>query len=278
MPCALDYIIASPDFVIRSESDFYELITQNTKKPVKLIVFSSETDSIRQIEIVPDFEWGGEGCVGCDIGTGMLHWIPAEAVVNTGNVASSVKPVQSVPTLSVTPVAPVVPVVPASPIAPIAPVAPIVTSPIQQLPQVLPIQSQPVVQPQVFAQSAVQPQILAQPVVQPQVFAQPITPSIVQPQQLIAPVQSSIQPIAVTAPTSRPVFDTLSMNTAPVQMQQAPLGPPIPQHPPQPQPPHVPQQISPSKPPIISTAEFVFDDIPKPNFTVSSDLFNSSTQ
>ncbi len=213
---SLDYIVASPDFVIRSEEDFYELITQNTKKLVKLIVFDAESNSTKQVEIVPDFEWGGEGCVGCDIGTGMLHWIPAESA-------------------SVKPISPQVPQVKSSVVSPIQVQVPL------QMPQV--------------------PQLNQVPQV-PQMPQSSRTPHQIQPQP-IQPIQP-ILPIVVAAPTSRPVFDTLSTASVPapvIPMQSAPpMGPPR------------PQQPSPAKPPVISTAEFVFDDIPKPNFTVPSDL------
>jgi hypothetical protein len=212
----VDYIVASPDFVIRSESDFYELITQNMKKPVKMIVFNSESESIRQIEIVPDFEWGGEGCVGCDIGTGMLHWIPVDDL-------------KSAPAPALAPPMPN-PIISASPIAKAA----------------------SLVAPQIHLQQSniVQPQIL------PEIQSSCQAPQI-----------QSLQPIAVSAPTNRPVFDSLSTSSAFAPVQQAPIPP----HPPQ----QLPQKSSPSNRPIISTAEFVFDDIPKPNFTVSSDMFNS---
>ena len=74
-----DYIIASPDLFLRSEDEFYQLITQNTHRQVKLIVFNARTDGIREIDIVPDFEWGGDGCLGCDVGSGMVHWIPEKS-------------------------------------------------------------------------------------------------------------------------------------------------------------------------------------------------------
>ena len=92
------------------------MITQNTRRQVKLIVFNSKSDAIREIEIVPDFEWGGDGCMGCDVGSGMVHWIPQEEnnlseiastniktdTVNTTNTANT--------TSTLSPVSPVFPV------------------------------------------------------------------------------------------------------------------------------------------------------------------------
>ena len=91
------------------------MITQNTRRQVKLIVFNCKSDAIREIEIVPDFEWGGDGCMGCDVGSGMVHWIPQEEnnlseskieitniktdtniTTNTANTTSTLPPVSPV--------------------------------------------------------------------------------------------------------------------------------------------------------------------------------------
>lgn len=47
-----------------------------------MIVFNGKKEDLREIVIVPDFEWGGEGCLGCDVGSGMVHWIPKKFANN----------------------------------------------------------------------------------------------------------------------------------------------------------------------------------------------------
>ena len=48
----------------------------------QLISSSDNRSNYRsEIVIVPDFEWGGEGCLGCDVGSGMVHWIPKKGQV-----------------------------------------------------------------------------------------------------------------------------------------------------------------------------------------------------
>ena len=71
-----DWIIGSADLNILNHDDFNEFLIQNKKHPVRLIVFNSDADACRVISIIPDFEWGGPGCLGCDIGTGMLNRVP----------------------------------------------------------------------------------------------------------------------------------------------------------------------------------------------------------
>lgn len=57
----LDWIIGSPDMVLNSQDDFYNLMIHNTGKSVKLLVFNSDSDSVREVQVVPSFDWGGEG-------------------------------------------------------------------------------------------------------------------------------------------------------------------------------------------------------------------------
>lgn len=71
-----DWIIGAADLNILNYDDFNEFLIQNKKNPVRLIVYNSDEDACRVVSIVPDFEWGGPGCLGCDIGTGMLNRIP----------------------------------------------------------------------------------------------------------------------------------------------------------------------------------------------------------
>ena len=56
-----DWIIGSPDVLINSQNDFQNLLLQNKKRRVSLIVFSCLTDACRVVGIVPDLEWGGDG-------------------------------------------------------------------------------------------------------------------------------------------------------------------------------------------------------------------------
>ena len=44
--------------------------------PLKLYVYNIEVDSVREVTLTPNSSWGGEGCLGCNIGYGYLHRIP----------------------------------------------------------------------------------------------------------------------------------------------------------------------------------------------------------
>lgn len=45
---------------------------------------STETDDVRVVVLMPSYEWGGEGCLGADIGYGYLHRLPAKCCTTLG--------------------------------------------------------------------------------------------------------------------------------------------------------------------------------------------------
>lgn len=72
-----DYILGTPLGTLHSESALSELVDEYLNRPLPLWVYNSEYDVVRKITIVPSREWGGEGALGCTLGFGALHRIPA---------------------------------------------------------------------------------------------------------------------------------------------------------------------------------------------------------
>ncbi|XP_063777900.1 Golgi reassembly-stacking protein 1 isoform X2 [Pseudophryne corroboree] len=75
----MDYIVGS-DQILQESEDFYALIESHEGKPLKLLVYNTDTDSCREVFVTPNGAWGGEGSLGCGIGYGYLHRIPLQAV------------------------------------------------------------------------------------------------------------------------------------------------------------------------------------------------------
>ncbi|XP_073705142.1 Golgi reassembly-stacking protein 1a [Garra rufa] len=71
-----DFIVGA-DQVLQDSEDFFSLIEAHEGKPLKLLVYNTETDSCREVIVTPNGAWGGEGSLGCGIGYGYLHRIPA---------------------------------------------------------------------------------------------------------------------------------------------------------------------------------------------------------
>ncbi|XP_069503846.1 Golgi reassembly-stacking protein 1 isoform X2 [Ambystoma mexicanum] len=86
-----DYIVGS-DQILQGSEDFYALIESHEGKPLKLMVYNTETDSCRDILVTPNGAWGGEGSLGCGIGYGYLHRIPLQSVPLTPMRKSELMP------------------------------------------------------------------------------------------------------------------------------------------------------------------------------------------
>uniref|UniRef100_A0A8B9ZVL6 Golgi reassembly stacking protein 1 n=1 Tax=Anas zonorhyncha TaxID=75864 RepID=A0A8B9ZVL6_9AVES len=74
-----DYIVGS-DQILQESEDFFSLIESHEGKPLKLMVYNTEADSIREVVVTPNGAWGGEGSLGCGIGYGYLHRIPTQSL------------------------------------------------------------------------------------------------------------------------------------------------------------------------------------------------------
>ncbi|XP_043834223.1 LOW QUALITY PROTEIN: Golgi reassembly-stacking protein 1 [Dromiciops gliroides] len=88
-----DYVVGS-DQILQESEDFFTLIESHEGKPLKLMVYNSETDSCREVVVTPNGAWGGEGSLGCGIGYGYLHRIPT---------VSPKKPLETSPPLALPP-------------------------------------------------------------------------------------------------------------------------------------------------------------------------------
>ncbi|KAF3698986.1 Golgi reassembly-stacking protein 1 Golgi peripheral membrane protein p65 Golgi phosphoprotein 5 [Channa argus] len=75
-----DYIVGA-DQVLQDSEDFFSLIEAHEGKPLKLLVYNAQTDACREVVVTPNGAWGGEGSLGCGIGYGYLHRIPASPKV-----------------------------------------------------------------------------------------------------------------------------------------------------------------------------------------------------
>ncbi|KAI0662295.1 GRASP55/65 PDZ-like domain-containing protein [Cubamyces menziesii] len=71
-----DWIIGWSGGVLSAEGDFYEVVEAHIDKPLRVYVYSYDFDTIREVVLIPNRHWGGEGLLGCVFGFGLLHRIP----------------------------------------------------------------------------------------------------------------------------------------------------------------------------------------------------------
>ncbi|MEE6467366.1 hypothetical protein FKM82_007216 [Ascaphus truei] len=89
-----DYIVGS-DQILQESEDFYALIESHEGRPLKMLVYNTDTDSCRDVFVTPNGAWGGEGSLGCGIGYGYLHRIPLQPVLPPKN--TEIKPPSPLP-------------------------------------------------------------------------------------------------------------------------------------------------------------------------------------
>ncbi|KAL2022797.1 hypothetical protein VTK56DRAFT_4613 [Thermocarpiscus australiensis] len=72
-----DYILGTPEGVLHGESGLSELVEDHIGRPLRLYVYNNEYNVTREVTIQPSRDWGGEGALGCVLGYGALHRLPA---------------------------------------------------------------------------------------------------------------------------------------------------------------------------------------------------------
>ena len=61
-----------------------ELVEHYLDRPLRLWVYNSEVDVVREVTITPRRGWGGEGAMGCVSGFGALHRLPLPGTIAPG--------------------------------------------------------------------------------------------------------------------------------------------------------------------------------------------------
>lgn len=71
-----DYILGDDKGAFRGVSDLIIGAEEQLGSSLPLFVFNKETETIRRVVLQPCDNWGGNGCLGCDVGSGFLHRVP----------------------------------------------------------------------------------------------------------------------------------------------------------------------------------------------------------
>ena len=80
-----DYLLGTADTVFHDEEELAEAFGQSLDQPLDVFVYNAEREKVRRISVTPSFEWGGDGMLGCDIGSGYLHQLPSRLGGGGGN-------------------------------------------------------------------------------------------------------------------------------------------------------------------------------------------------
>lgn len=72
-----DYILGSPEGSMQGEGALGEIVEDYIGRPLRLYVYNNEYNVTREVTITPSRSWGGQGAIGCTLGYGALHRLPA---------------------------------------------------------------------------------------------------------------------------------------------------------------------------------------------------------
>ncbi|XP_006462678.1 hypothetical protein AGABI2DRAFT_72191 [Agaricus bisporus var. bisporus H97] len=63
-----DWILGWSGGVLGAENDFYDVVEAHVDKPLRVYVYSYDFDTLREVVLIPNRNWGGEGLLGCVFG------------------------------------------------------------------------------------------------------------------------------------------------------------------------------------------------------------------
>lgn len=72
-----DYLLGTTEVMFRNMEELIEILCVSQGREIRINVYNSDSEGIREVTLVPRTGWGGEGSIGADIRTGLLHRIPA---------------------------------------------------------------------------------------------------------------------------------------------------------------------------------------------------------
>ena len=72
-----DYIVGTPEGNVHGEAGLGELVEDYLSRTLRLWVYNHEYAVTRLVTITPSRSWGGSGALGCMLGFGALHRLPA---------------------------------------------------------------------------------------------------------------------------------------------------------------------------------------------------------
>jgi len=80
-----DYLLGTADLVFSDSDVLYEELSLHIDRTCEFYVYSSITDEVRVVVLMPSSQWGGDGILGASIAHGYLHGLPTECCSTIGS-------------------------------------------------------------------------------------------------------------------------------------------------------------------------------------------------
>ena len=99
-----DYLLGTTSTGFDTDEILAEVLMVHADRIVELYVYSSESDVVRVVTLMPTLSWGGRGLLGAEVGTGYLHRFPKSCRGTDGasierKVRMGVRPTETVSAL-----------------------------------------------------------------------------------------------------------------------------------------------------------------------------------
>jgi hypothetical protein len=85
LQASTDYLLGTSNLVFNDTDILFEELSLHIDRTCEFYVYSSVTDEVRVVVIMPNTQWGGEGILGAHIAHGYLHGLPSKCCQTIGH-------------------------------------------------------------------------------------------------------------------------------------------------------------------------------------------------
>lgn len=71
-----DFIMGTREIAFKSVEDFAKYAEVNEGQEIRLHMYNTATETIREVSLIPNREWDGQGLLGCDVSFGYFNKLP----------------------------------------------------------------------------------------------------------------------------------------------------------------------------------------------------------
>ncbi len=74
-----DFVLGTREISFKNLDDFAKYVEVNQDQEIRLFIYNSEREDVKEIALTPKSGWGGQGLLGCDASYGFFNKIPLRA-------------------------------------------------------------------------------------------------------------------------------------------------------------------------------------------------------
>ena len=71
-----DFILGTREIAFKSLEDFAKYVEVNECKEIILHIYNTMSETVREVPLIPSWDWDGQGLLGCDVSFGYFNRLP----------------------------------------------------------------------------------------------------------------------------------------------------------------------------------------------------------